>query len=120
MKVKRLTGSEGRQALYVLAAATGETVLALAGDREELRALAEAGARRCGSEARPAVVVIKNPAAFAASTDRLSWKRLPAQILVDGTGVSPPIVEQIGKALSAVAPVVIAVAGPDDGPPGPP
>jgi len=113
MKVKRLTGSEGRRALYALAAATGEVVIALGGDREELQALAESGARRCGNENPPSVVLIKDPAAFVVSAGRLSWKRLPTQILVDATGVSHQTAEQIGAALSAVAPVVIAVAGPD-------
>jgi hypothetical protein len=90
-------------------------VLALGGDREELRALAESGARRCGNADPPSVVVIKDAAAFAASAGRLSWKRLPTQIFVDGTAVSDRTAEQVGAALSAVAPVVIAVAGPDKG-----
>ncbi len=46
MKAKVLAGVEGRPALYALAAATGEVVFALEGEREELRALAEEGARR--------------------------------------------------------------------------
>ena len=112
MKVKRLTGSEGRHALYALAAATGEVVLALGGEREELRALAEAGARRCGSGAPPGVVVIKDAAAFAASARRLSWKRIPTQILIDGGTVDGDTLDRIAEQLSAVAPVVVATLTP--------
>ncbi len=66
MKVKRLAGSEGRRALYALAAVTGEPVLALGGGRQELRTLAEASARGSGSGTPPAAVVNKDPAVFAA------------------------------------------------------
>ncbi len=112
MNVKRLTGSEGRRALYALAAVTGEVVLALGGDREELRALAEAGARRFGSRTSPAVMVIKDPAAFAASARRLSWKRIPTQVLIDGGTVDGDTLERIAAQLSSVAPVIVATSNP--------
>lgn len=110
-------GAEGRRALYALAAATGEVVLALGGNREELRSLAEAGAQRCGKGALPGVVVIKDVAAFALSAGRLSWKRIPAQILIDGGTADPATLDQIADQLSAVAPVIVAALdrGPSDG-----
>jgi hypothetical protein len=114
MTVKRLTGSEGRRDLYSLAATTGEVVLALGGNREELQALAAAGAQRCGSGAPPGVVVIKDAAAFAASAHRLSWKRIPTQILIDGGTVDGAILDQIAERLSAVAPVIVATATPGE------
>lgn len=114
MKAKLLTGAEGRSALYALAAATGEVVFALGGEREELRTLAEAGARRSGSSNAPAVVAIKDASAFAASVGRLSWKRIPTQILIDGSTVDRSTLEQIASVLSAVAPVIIATAERDE------
>ena len=113
MAVKFLAGSEGRSALYALAAATGEMVLALGGEREELRVLAEAGAHRSGSSSPPSVVAIKDPAAFAASASRLAWKRIPTQILIDGGTVDRSTLDQIAGQLSAVAPVIVATSAPD-------
>jgi hypothetical protein len=88
-------------------------VLALGGERVVLRALAEAGARRSGTGSPPSVVTIKDPAAFAASARRLSWKRIPTQILIDGGTVDRSTLDQIAGALSAVAPVIVATSAPD-------
>jgi hypothetical protein len=86
--VKILTGETGRVALYALAATTGEVVISLGGDRNEVEALASAGARRTRRDNVPMVLVIKDPAAFADAVGRLSWKRMPAQILIDGSRVA--------------------------------
>ena len=113
MAVKFLTGGDGRTALYALAAATGDIVFALGGERDELRALAEAGARRSGTGSPPPVVAIKDPGAFAASASRLSWKRIPAQILIDGGTVDRSTLDRIAAQLSAVAPVIVATSDPE-------
>jgi hypothetical protein len=98
--------------LYALAAATGDIVFALGGEREELRVLAEAGARRSGTSSPPAVVAIKDPGAFAASAGRLSWKRIPTQILIDGGTVDRGTLDRVAGQLSAVAPVIVAASTP--------
>ena len=108
--MKTLTGADGRVALYALASATGEVVLAFGVSREEARGLAEAGAARMGRPHPPSVVLLKDAAAFVESAGRLRWKSIPAQILVDATGIDRPLAERIGERLSAVAPVVAAVS----------
>jgi hypothetical protein len=92
----------------------GEVVISLGGDRDDVEALAPAGARRTRRDNVPTVLVIKDPAAFADAVGRLSWKRMPAQILIDGSRVAQEVVAQIGERLSSVAPVVLAVSGSDE------
>ena len=108
--MKTLTGADGRVALYALASATGEVVLAFGVSREEARGLAEAGAERMGRPHPPSVVLLKDAAAFAESAGRLRWKTIPSQILVDAAGIDRQLAETIGERLSAVAPVVAAVS----------
>ena len=118
--MKTLTGAEGRVALYALASATGEVVLAFGVSREEARGLAEAGAARTGRPHPPSVVLLKDAAAFALSAGRLRWKSIPSQILVDAAGIDRPLAETIGERLSTVAPVVMAVSEVEDAPGAPP
>lgn len=112
--MKTLTGAEGRVALYALASATGEVVLAFGVSREEAQALARAGAELTGMPHPPSVVLLKDAAAFAQSAGRLRWKSIPSQILVDATGIERPLAERIGERLSTVAPVVVAVSEVED------
>ena len=108
--MKTLTGPEGRVALYALASVTGEVVLAFEVSREEAQAVAQAGAGRAGQPKPPPVVLMKDAAAFAAATERLKWKTLPTQILVDASRIGPELAARIAEGLSSVAPVVVAVA----------
>lgn len=114
--MKMLTGTEGRVALYALASATGEVVLAFGVSRQEAKGLAEAGAARMGRLHPPSVVLLKDAAAFAESAGRLRWKSIPVQMLVDATGIDRPLAERIGEGLSAVAPVVAAVSEVEEAP----
>ena len=118
--MKTLTGADGRVALYALASATGEVVLAFGVSREEAQALARAGAERTGMPHPPSVVLLKDAAAFALSAGRLRWKSIPAQILVDAAGIDRPLAETIGDRLSMVAPVVMAVSEVEEAPGAPP
>lgn len=111
--MKTLTGVDGRAALYALASATGEVVLAFGVSREEARRLAQAGAERTGMPQPPSVVLLKDAAAFAQSAGSLRWKAIPAQILIDAAGIARELAERIGERLSAVAPVVAAVSEED-------
>jgi hypothetical protein len=105
--MKTLDGPEAREALYALAAVTGEVVFALGGDRSDIMQHAKAGASRAGRS--PAtVVVVKDPQAFLAGLGRVSWKRIPAQLFVDGCDVDRGTLTAIGHGLESVAPVVVA------------
>lgn len=108
--MKLVLGESGRKALYALAATAGELVISLGGERHEVKALAASGAQRCGRDDPPPTLIIKDPTAFAASVDRLSWKRIPTQIFIDGTAVARDVVTGIGERLSTVAPVIVAVS----------
>jgi hypothetical protein len=112
--MKTLTGAEGRTALYALAAATGEAVLAFGVSREEAQALARAGSERTGMAHPPSVVLLKDATAFIESAGSLRWKAIPAQILIDAAGIGRGLAERIGERLSAVAPVVAAVSGTEE------
>ena len=107
--MKTLSGPEGRVALYALASVTGEVVLAFEVPREEARAVAEAGAARAGQAKLPAIVLLKDAAAFAGAAGRLSWKTVPGQILIDASRLDPGLTARIAEGLSSVAPVVVAV-----------
>ncbi len=54
------------------------------------------------------MIVGEVSSAFAASAGRLSRKRIPTQILIDGSSIDRTILESIASALSTVAPVIIA------------
>jgi hypothetical protein len=105
--MKTMKGPDARVALYALASVTGEVVLALSAEREGVRSRAAEGAARAGRN--PAVVVlIRDAGTFLAALGRLSWRRIPVQIFVDGGSADLETVDAIGRGLESVAPVVLA------------
>jgi hypothetical protein len=111
MPVKTLNGPDARVALYALASITGEVVLALSADRGEVRSRAAEGAVQAGRRPAP-IVLIRDAGAFLASLGRLSWRRIPVQIFVDGCDVDLETLDAIALGLECVAPVVLAGGAP--------